>query len=219
MSKNIRAILLKAYNLLYNRYGPRKWWPADSDFEVMIGAILTQNTSWSNVEKAISNLKKEGLLNPSALSKLHVKKIAKLIHPCGYYNIKAERLQCFLKFLSSNYSNRISRMRKERLRALRKELLSVKGIGPETADSIILYAVKKPIFVIDAYTKRIMSCLGICELDSDYCDMQDIFMSNLPKSVKLFNEYHALLVEHAKTICKAKPKCSECVLRTLRKEK
>lgn len=205
--------LLEIYNLLYKRYGPRHWWPAEDAFEVMVGAILTQNTNWANAEKAISNLKRERLLTPARLYRLNLRKLAGLIRPCGYYNIKAGRLKSFLSYLFSEYSGRLTNMRRRPTDSLRREMLGVKGLGPETADSIILYGLKKPVFVVDAYTRRIMGCQGIIDSDSSYDEIQSVFMKNLPKNARLFNEYHALLVEHAKTACKVRPKCQECILR------
>ena len=212
----VRHKINDAYNLLYKVYGRRRWWPADTPFEVMVGAVLTQNTNWINVEKAIINLKKEKVLNPSALRSLNLKRLAMLIRPCGYYNIKAKRLKNLNNYLFLEYCGRVADMRRRPLAALRGELLNVKGVGPETADSIILYAIKKPAFVVDAYTRRIMGCLGIVARDSGYDEIQSAFIKNLPRSVKLFNEYHALLVEHGKKICKSRPICQRCILRTLK---
>ncbi len=203
--------LLKMYSLLYKVYGPQYWWPASSGFEVVIGAILTQNTNWSNVEKAITNLKREKLLSPQTLHKLNLKRLAALIRPSGYYNIKAKRLKNFLDFLFINYNGKLHRMKSGSLKVLRKEILGVNGIGPETADSILLYALDKPVFVIDAYTRRIAECLGVTRSGSKYDDLQAVFMENLPNDVRLFNEYHALLVIHSKTVCKARPDCGKCI--------
>jgi len=208
--------LYEIYNLLYKMYGPRNWWPADSDFEVAVGAILTQNTNWQNVERAILNLKAKKLLSPLKLHKLNIKRLARLIRSCGYYNIKAKRLKSFLDFLVSGYGGKIENMRTMPLPALREELLDVNGIGPETADSILLYAIKKPIFVVDAYTKRILTCLRLSTLDSDYSEVQKLFMDNLPMRVKLYNEFHALIVEHGKSFCKKNPKCDICALRPIK---
>lgn len=210
----VRLKLFEVYNLLYKRYGPRHWWPADNAFEVIVGAILTQNTNWANVERAIFKLKKERLLNPAAIYSLNLKRLARLIRPCGYYNIKAKRLKNFIAYLFSKYSGRLAIMSRRPTWLLRKEMLSVKGVGPETADSIILYALGKPVFVVDAYTRRIMNCQGAIRSDSSYDEIQSVFMKNLPKDVKLFNEYHALLVEHAKRVCKATPDCQGCILRS-----
>jgi len=207
---------MRIYNVLYMRYGPRHWWPADNAFEVCVGAILTQNTNWQNVEKALTNLKEKKALTPRALFYMKVSTLARLIRPCGYYNIKARRLKNFISSLFANYSGKVKVMSHRGLKPLRKELIEIKGIGPETADSIMLYALRKPIFVVDAYTKRIMSCLGIVMQNSTYDEVQGIFMKYLPKRTALFNEYHALLVEHAKLICKTNPRCEICVLRKMR---
>ena len=214
-----RLRLLEIYSLLYKKYGPRKWWPADTDFEVIVGAILTQNTNWSNVEKAISNLKEAGLLNPQQLRKVSLGRLATSIKPSGYFNQKAKRLKVFLKYFYKNYKGRVALMKKTPLSVLRKELLEINGIGPETADSILLYALDKPTFVIDSYTKRLFNCLFITERDNSYHDMQDFFMENLPKKQKLFNEYHALRVTHAQEVCKKKPHCNKCILHSLKVKK
>ncbi|MFH1868030.1 MAG: endonuclease III domain-containing protein [Candidatus Omnitrophota bacterium] len=208
----LREKLIYIYNILYENYGPRRWWPADTPLEVAVGAILTQNTNWVNVEKAIKNLKVKKVLRASTLNKLDQKTLAKLIRPSGYYNIKAKRLKSFISYLFNNYSGSMANLGKRPLRKLRDELLGIKGIGPETADSIILYAAGKPIFVVDSYTRRMMSCLGVIDAGSSYEKMQSVFMSNLPRSTKLFNEYHALIVEHSKRVCRAKPLCADCFL-------
>lgn len=202
------------YQKLYSCFGPQHWWPANSPFEVMLGAILTQNTNWQNVKKAIVNLKKHNLLNPHKLCRLPLKRLAFLIKPSGYYNIKAKRTKGFLKFLLKFYNANIKRMSLQTGPELRNQLLSVKGIGPETADSILLYALGKPIFVVDAYTKRILLRHGIVGQNADYSEIQKLFMNNLPRKVKLFNEYHALLVRLGKEFClKNKPKCGLCPLK------
>ena len=215
-SASVKLRLLEIYNLLYKTYGPRKWWPADTSFEVIIGAILTQNTNWSNVEKAIANLKKAGLLKPEQLKRVSLSRLATCIKPSGYFNQKAKLIKGFLKYFYKNYKGRVALMKKTSLPVLRKELLDINGIGPETADSILLYALDKPIFVIDSYTKRLFNCLFITEYDNSYHDMQDFFMENLPIKQKLFNEYHALIVTHAKEVCKKKPHCSKCILHNLK---
>jgi endonuclease III related protein len=211
-------IILNTYNLLYKIYGPQGWWPASTPFEVVVGAILTQNTSWSNVEKAIKGLKNKRLLTPVKLQKAPLKAIAGAIRPCGYYNIKAKRLKSFVCFLFGNYHGRIENMRQEGTALLRKELLSVNGIGPETCDSILLYALGKPVFVVDAYTRRIAECLSLSEKTHDYDIVQSVFTRSLPRDFRLFNEYHALIVRHAKSVCKKKPECKICVLHGLKKE-
>ena len=207
------------YKRLYAYFGPQHWWPGDSAFEVMVGAILTQNTNWQNVEKAINNLKKHRLLELSKLHRLPEKKLASLIRPAGYYNIKAKRLKSFLRFLSENYRGSLRKMSSLDKQELRAKLLTVHGVGPETADSILLYAIKKPVFVVDAYTRRIFSRHGLVSDKADYHQIQKLFMQNLRNSVKLFNEYHALLVKLGKDFClKNKPKCDICPLNSLKKE-
>jgi endonuclease-3 related protein len=209
MTKNI---ILEIYKRLYSFYGSQNWWPGDSPFEIAIGAILTQNTNWSNVEKAIKNLKEANLLSPEKLHKIPEKKLAGLIRPAGYYNIKTLRVKAFIDFLMKNYSGDMEKMKEESLPTLRKKLLSIHGIGPETADSIILYALNKPVFVVDAYTKRVFSRHGIMDQKASYDDYQRLFYKELDEDVKIFNEYHALLVRVAKDFCKSKPKCEECPL-------
>ncbi len=210
----MNAILDSIYKKLYHSFGPQYWWPAKTRFEVMVGAILTQNTSWSNAEKAINNLKKHKLLKPKELHKLPQKKLSNLIVPAGYYNIKAKRLKEFLNFLFKNYKGNLKKMASMDTPTLRRQLLSVNGIGPETADSILLYALNKPVFVIDAYTKRIFSRHGLIKDDAGYEQIQNLFMKNFKPQVKSFNEYHALLVKLAKDFClKTKPKCNLCPLK------
>ena len=202
------------YKKLYNRFGPQHWWPAQTPFEVMVGAILTQNTSWNNAELAIANLKKQGLLKPSKLYRLTHKRLSSLIRPSGYYNIKAKRLKGFLGFLFKSYKADLKEMSAEDTQKLRQKLLSVNGIGRETADSILLYALGKPVFVVDAYTKRILARHGLIAEASGYEEVQNLFMQELKKDVKLFNEFHALLVKLGKDFClKRKPKCGICPLK------
>lgn len=205
--------IFRIYNKLYKFYGPQKWWPADTPFEVALGAILTQNTSWLNVERAISNLKAADCLSFEKLSKIKHTKLASLIRPAGYYNIKAERIKNFLIFIKKNYHGRLVEMRGKDTPSLRKELLEVNGIGQETADSILLYALEKPVFVIDAYTKRIFSRHGYLSESVDYLEAQRFFMDYLVPEVKIFNEFHALIVRCAKDFCKKKKQnCQECPL-------
>ena len=206
-----RDILLKIYNSLYNYFGPLNWWPGDTPFEIMVGAILTQNTSWSNVEKAINNLKKENLLEPRKLYLINQEKLAQLIKPSGYYNIKAKRLKNFVNIFVNDFEGSAEKMFSGDGRELRKKLLKVNGIGPETADSILLYAGKKPFFVVDAYTKRIFSRHKLISKDSTYYQIQKFFIKNLDRDVKLFNEFHAQIVMLGKTICTSKnPDCAKC---------
>jgi len=209
--KNLELI----YQRLFDRYGPQHWWPADEPFEVIIGAILTQSTAWGNVEKAIGNLKKAGALNPIAIRELPVDDLAILIRPSGYYNVKARKLKAFVERLSESYGDSLERMFALDTLQLRDELLSIYGIGQETADSIILYAAQKPMFVIDAYTHRITNRLGLHPDKNSYAALQALFMDNLPIDEKLFNEYHALLVCLGKNACRKHPVCRDCCLDTI----
>ena len=214
--QNTNKVLMDIYDRLYGHFGPQQWWPGDTPFEIAVGAILTQNTNWGNVEKAISNLKKEKVLSCRALHKLKPDKLALLINPSGYFNIKADRLKCFIDFLAGQYNGSMKKMGAEEPLLLRKKLLEVKGIGPETADSILLYALEKPIFVIDAYTKRILSRHKLVSEKAAYHDLQNIFHENLPQYMKLFNEYHALIVMLGKDFCRPKPRCEGCPLQGLK---
>ena len=202
--------LVRIYRSLYGRFGPQRWWPADSPFEVMVGAVLTQSTSWKNVEKAVANLKKAGALSPEKLDAISTARLARLIRPAGYFNVKAKRLKSLISFLRRQYGYDIGRMRRNRKDTLRELLLGVHGIGPETCDSILLYALRKPIFVIDAYTKRIFSRCGISDPRASYGELQEMFTAGVPRSEKVYNEYHALIVKLGKDICRKKPKCGLC---------
>ena len=214
-----RDILLKIYNSLYDFFGPLNWWPGDTPFEIMVGAILTQNTSWSNVEKAINNLKKENLLEPGKLFRINQEKLAQLIKPSGYYNIKARRLKNFVNIFVNDFEGSVEKMFSGDGRKLRKKLLNVNGIGPETADSILLYVGKKPFFVVDAYTKRIFSRHKLISKDSTYYQIQEFFTKNLDRDVKLFNEFHAQIVVLGKDMCTSKnPNCSKCPIAYLNSE-
>ncbi|HEX8949423.1 MAG TPA: endonuclease III domain-containing protein [Dissulfurispiraceae bacterium] len=213
---NKKKTLLKIYDVLCAFFGPQRWWPGDTPFEVAVGAILTQNTNWINVEKAIRSLKKEGVLNAKALHALPAEKLASLIRPAGYFNIKAKRMKSFLDFLVQRYRGSMKEMGKKATAPLRQELLDVHGIGPETADSILLYALDKPVFVIDAYTKRVLSRHGVMEYEASYDAFQELFHRVLERDVLLFNEYHALFVAVGKDYCKPKPRCEECPLSAIR---
>ena len=201
---------LDIYNSLFKHFGPQDWWPGETPFEVIIGAILTQNTSWDNVEKAIVSLKASGKFTPEGLFKLQTDKLALLIKSSGYFNIKAKRLKNFLSFLFNDYEGNIDRMLKEDGHILRHKLLNVNGIGPETADSILLYAAEYPIFVVDAYTNRIFSRHGYIPADATYHQIQELFVGNLPKDTQLYNEYHALIVRVGKELCRKTPRCNSC---------
>ncbi|MFB3883579.1 MAG: endonuclease III domain-containing protein [Thermodesulfobacteriota bacterium] len=211
--KSMKTLLMRIYNRLYQAYGPRHWWPGETPFEVMVGAILTQNTSWKNVELAIGNLKNKEVLNPEGIHRLRKPQLSPLIRSSGYYRIKTIRLKTFVEFLFTNYGGSIKRMGEEDLETLREKLLGVNGIGPETADSILLYGLNKPIFVVDAYTKRILSRHGMIPDHASYEEVQRLFMDHLPEDEKLFNEYHALIVHLGKALCRKVPKCESCPLK------
>jgi len=179
----------------------------------MLGAILTQNTNWRNVESAINNLKKKNLLKPAQLNRISIGELKSLIRPAGFYNIKSDRVKIFVKYLCEQYKGDIGRVKKRETVSLRNEILGIKGIGPETCDSILLYALEKPVFVVDAYTKRVFSRHNIVDEDATYDEIQSVFEKNLNRDVKLFNEYHALIVQLAKDKCKnRKPVCETCPL-------
>lgn len=203
------------YKRLYDRYGPQHWWPGDSCFEIIIGAILTQNTSWANVEKAIANLRTNDCLSPEKLHRMPVEAIARLIRPAGYFNIKTQRLKSFVDWLFKNYNGSLENLQALSASALREHLLAIKGIGPETADSICLYAFDKPVFVVDAYTARILGRHGLLEPGCGYDDIQELFHSSLERDAPFFNEYHALLVRLGKDYCKRTPLCADCPLEDL----
>ncbi|MCX5686535.1 MAG: endonuclease [Candidatus Omnitrophica bacterium] len=180
---------------------------------MIVGAILTQNTAWSNVEKAVISLKKANALSsPSKMKRAGVKRLSRLIKPAGFYNLKAKRLANFLSFLSARYGSSLGKLSRLKTDRLREELLGINGIGPETCDSILLYAFHRPVFVVDAYTKRIFSRLRLISGGADYDEIQAFFMRSLPQDHRLFNEYHALIVRHAKERCKVKPICAGCPL-------
>ena len=197
---------------LLNHFGPQQWWPGETELEVIVGAVLTQNTNWKNVEKAILNLKERGLLSPERLNAISVSELAQLIRPAGYYNIKAKRLKNLIDFLRECYELDLTRLLNEETDILRQELLSVNGIGPETADSILLYAAEKPVFVVDAYTHRILRRHGMTDEQTDYHELQSLFMDHLPEDLSLFNEFHALIVKTGKEYCRRKPLCHLCPL-------
>jgi len=206
---------MSIYRALFRAYGPQHWWPGDTPFEVLVGAVLTQNTSWTNVEKAIANLKRERVLTFSRMLSVAPGKLALLIRPSGYYNIKTKRLRNLLLFINTNYSDSLVRMFSADPARLRQQLLEVNGIGQETADSILLYAGEKPFFVADAYTKRIFSRQGLLADTADYRTVQGLFMDNLTQNASFYNEYHALIVRIGKDHCKkVKPLCSDCPIHT-----
>lgn len=207
--------LRKVYEALHECFGDLHWWPGDSPFEVIVGAILTQNTAWKNVETAIGRLKAGDLLHPARLRLLADQHLADLIRPAGYFRVKTKRLKAFLHFLYQEYQDDLNTLFAEDLWVLRKRLLSVHGIGEETADSILLYSGGKPVFVVDAYTRRIMQRHRFISGKAPYADIQTIFMTSLPRSAPLFNQYHALLVNTGKQFCrKQNPKCEICPLQS-----
>lgn len=207
--------LTEIYRLLFESFGPQHWWPGETQFEIITGAILTQNTSWANVEKAIANLKSADLLAPERLNHISTTELAELIRPAGYYNIKTKRLKNFLAWLFENYDGRLENLEKLDTEQLRAELLAVKGIGRETADSILLYAFGRAVFVVDAYTARVAVRHRLAEPEADYEQLRELFQSNLPQDVQLFNEYHALLVRLGKEFCRPSAKCAGCPLEKL----
>lgn len=208
----MRQKLRKIYDRLYSRFGPQQWWPGDTAFEIAVGAILTQNTNWGNVEKAIRNVKAAGKLSARALHALPASELALLIKPAGYFNIKAKRLKNFIALLVEEYRGSMKQMKGEPLPVMRDRLLAVNGIGPETADSILLYALEKQIFVIDAYTKRVLSRHNIIHHEAPYDALQRLFHENIEGDVRLYNEYHALIVRLAKEHCRTRPLCAGCPL-------
>ena len=210
-----REELLKIYYLLDGYFGDLHWWPADNPFEVMVGSILTQNTAWTNVEIAIRALRKRRLLTPAALSRIPEDDLAGIIRSSGYYHLKAARLKAFVRFFMDEYSGNVSAMKAEGIPILREKLLGVRGVGPETADSILLYACKKPIFVSDAFTRRILLRHALIDETADYDRIQSLVMASLPNDMNLFNQFHALIVTAAKTFCRKRPECADCPLAVL----
>jgi endonuclease-3 related protein len=200
----------RIYQILNLYYGPQHWWPADSPFEVMIGAVLVQNTAWKNTSTAITSLKKAGLMDPAAINNTPVDYLASLIVSSGYFNIKAKRLRALCKWLLEQGD--IDALKRQPLESIRKGLLAVHGIGPETADDILLYALDKPVFVIDAYTRRLFSRLGLVKHDATYEELQTGFEQALGEDVPLYNQYHALIIVHGKKICTKRPLCQLCCL-------
>jgi len=217
------AVLPSYFEALAKTLGPMRWWPARTPFEVIVGAILTQNTAWQNVEKAIANLRRERLLTPRAIERVSTQRLAKLVRPSGYFRQKAKKLKAFVRFLRGEYGGSLARMFKTPTLALRQRLLDVYGIGAETADSILLYAGGHAIFVVDAYTHRILGRHGLApgkphdkpDDKPDYEAVRSLFETNLPPDARLYNEFHALLVNVGKNWCRTRePRCSECPLKS-----
>jgi endonuclease III related protein len=211
-NENTDNLLNETYRRLMTAYGPQHWWPAETPFEVMVGAVLTQSAAWTNVEKAIHNLKTARALLPDAIRDMSFSELAEIIKPSGYYNVKARKLKSLVYWLGEKYQDNIPKMAERDTHSMRLELLSVYGIGPETADSILLYALGKPVFVIDSYTRRIVSRIGLMKEEDNYNEYQRLFTANLKPDVNIYNEYHALLVNHAKEACNKKPVCDKCCL-------
>jgi len=207
------------YRVLEDHFGDLRWWPAETPFEVIVGAILTQNTNWKNVERAIQNLRGERYLVPEKLYRAKIERVEAMIKPSGYYRVKAGRLKKFLEFLFDEYDGCVEGMFREDWRTLRKKLLTINGIGEETADSILLYGGHKPVFVIDQYTRRIFSRHGLVDGKAGYEHIQRYIMERLPFDVSLYNQYHALLVNTGKQFCKKEPRCTPCPLGRMRKTK
>jgi endonuclease-3 related protein len=210
-----RKQLIDIYHRLSAHFGPQRWWPAQSPLEVMVGAVLTQNTNWKNVEKAIANLKQAGLLDAGRLYQIDPEDLAQFIRPAGYYNLKALRLKALIAWLWETYGGDLQAICERPADLLREQLLAIRGIGPETADSILLYALDKPVFVVDAYTARILGRHRLISPPADYSEIQSLFENALPREVRLYNEYHALLVCCGKEFCRPKARCDGCPLNPL----
>ncbi len=210
-----REKLTEIYRLLYDEFGPQHWWPGETRFEIITGAVLTQNTSWANVEKAIKNLKSAECLTPEKLHHIDTEQLANLIRPAGYFNIKTKRLKNFINWLFENYNGNLTDLESIDTDRLRAELLAIKGVGRETADSILLYAFDRPVFVVDAYTARVVFRHELIAPEADYEQLRELFESSLPADTRLFNEYHALLVRVGKEFCRPKARCPGCPLEKL----
>ena len=214
----IRRTLLRYYRRLFRHFGPQHWWPGRTRFEMILGALLTQNTSWSNVERALGNLRRRGLLSPEKLAQVPASRLAGLLRPAGYFRQKSRYVRQFVRHLNGRNggvpdSGSVTRLLRGPTEKLREELLALPGIGPETADSILLYAANRPVFVIDAYTRRVLARHGLANENASYDELQDFFHRNLPGDTQLFNEYHAQLVAVGKTYChKRRPDCAACPL-------
>lgn len=206
-SRKLRSI----FQQLLAQYGPQGWWPGETAFEVMVGAVLTQNTAWINVERAIANLTANAALSPERILAVDEAQLAEWIRPSGYFNIKARRLRNYCRWYTD--AGGYQPLAKQSDMDLRRALLAVNGVGPETADDILLYAFERPVFVIDAYTRRLFARLGLIQGDEGYEVLRLALEQALGADVALFNEYHALIVVHAKDICRVRPRCSECILR------
>ncbi len=209
------SILREAYDVLFAAYGPQHWWPGESNLEIAVGAILTQNTSWQNVERALANLRDGDLLDVNNLQRVSLSELAETIRPAGYYRQKSKRLKNFVELLHSRFDGSMESLLALDCDPLREVLLSVNGIGPETADSIALYAGRLPVFVVDAYTARVAKRHGWIGFEADYYQLQELFHAQLESDHQLFNEYHALIVRVGKDFCQKTPRCEPCPLKCL----
>lgn len=208
-----RRTLLRYYRRLRRHFGHRNWWPARTRFEVILGALLTQNTSWNNVEKALTNLRRADALTATKLSRLSPARLARLLRPSGYYRQKTRAVRGFLAHLNNGYRGSLARLLARPTTELREELLALRGIGPETADSILLYAAGRPVFVIDAYTRRVLARHGLAQPNAAYEQLQDYFETHLPRRAALYNDFHAQLVAVGKNFChRERPDCAACPL-------
>ncbi len=210
--RKLRLTLLDLYARLLQAFGPRRWWPGDTPLEIAVGAILTQNTGWTNVEKAIANLKGAGCLSVGELRELPAGRLAALIRPSGYFRQKAKKLKAFIRFLDARFSGSMARMRRADPARLRHELLGIWGIGPETADSILCYAIEKPVFVVDAYTRRILSRHFFVRPTATYHEIQTYVIERIPRDTALYNDFHAQIVHLGKHFCNTTPRCAGCPL-------
>ena len=208
----LRGVLTEVYERLFRRFGAQGWWPADDDFEMVVGAILTQSTAWANVEKAIANLRAGDLLSADGIASSTEAELSEAVRPSGYFRQKALKLDALVAHLLRHHGGELDSLFHVKLPALREELLGIWGIGPETADSIVLYGARQPVFVVDAYTRRIFSRLGLVDPNSSYDQLQRLFMDHLEPSVPVFQEYHALIVALGKEICRPRPRCQDCPL-------
>lgn len=207
-------LFLDIYERLYGHYGPQNWWPGETPFEILVGAVLTQNTNWTNVTKAIDNLRNRGLLSFSELRAATLEEIADCLRPSGYFNLKARRLHNLLEMISERYDGELDGLLEDSTASARVNLLSVKGVGPETADAILLYCGNHPVFVVDAYTHRVFSRHSLVPEECDYHELQEAFTARLPQDPRLYNEYHALIVMVGKDFCrKTNPLCEQCPLK------
>ena len=202
--------LTEIYERLLAHYGPQDWWPADSAFEVMVGAILVQSTAWANVERAMANLKAANAMSPASIRSMDLEELEALIRPSGFFRVKAKRLRVLCEFLGERFGDDIGSMAERQTAGIRRDLLEVNGVGAETADDILLYALGRPVFVVDEFTRRVFHRLGWCGADAGYDELQAVFHERLTRDAQMFNEYHALIVRHGNSTCRRRPLCSVC---------